>query len=406
MLLVSLLPAIGLVLSRAPTTSTFCARSPAPVLKASDFVANAVASASASVALVEPSSSADEAARGCALAVEVGSEVLLVTSSHALPADSESAVVALPADGFTERHTALIVGRVPNTDLAILELPEDVAPPLPVKSFGNSLELAEGDFVIACGDPTGSARGGASLGTVKSRGESFSMPSLGTDTEGKPNFGKPPPGTAEAAMEDAEAEAEVEAESRGEQPYLVTDAALVGGMSGGPLLTPEGDVIGLNTMVLSMGEAATRVYAVSAERIGRALEAFAARRELQSKMVRGARVWLLNDSYNKREVVQKVLSEAGLSAEASSIAMLSAHNTGRGVIGVYRKTEKANELRDLIGGLSTKFELPAPLMIEVEHCDLYIGDDAAAEEEEESAEEASPSAEAEAKDESLEAAEN
>ena len=52
-------------------------------------------------------------------------------------------------------------------------------------------------------------------------------------------------------------------------------------------------------------------------------------------------------------------------------------------------------------------ELPAPLMIEVEHCDLYIGDDAAAEEEEEeSAEEASPSAEAEAKDESLEAAEN
>ena len=82
-------------------------------------------------------------------------------------------------------------------------------------------------------------------------------------------------------------------------------------MSGGPLLNDAGEVVGLNTHIISAGDAATRVYAVSAERLRRALDAFGERRRLEQRMVPGARVVLRNDPFNKRAMVQRVLSSQG-----------------------------------------------------------------------------------------------
>ena len=65
---------------------------------------------------------------------------------------------------------------------------------------------------------------------------------------------------------------------------------------------------------------------MSAERCARAIDAMLERRSLGER-VKGARVVLFNDSINKRENVQAVLSKAGLSEAASSLAMLSAHKT-------------------------------------------------------------------------------
>ena len=64
-------------------------------------------------------------------------------------------------------------------------------------------------------------------------------------------------------MAEAEAELEAEALKRGEEPFLVADAALVDGASGGPMLDADGAVVGISTLVISAGEGSTRYYAVS-----------------------------------------------------------------------------------------------------------------------------------------------
>jgi len=154
-------------------------------------------------------------------------------------------------------------------------------------------------------------------------------------------------------MADAEAEAEAEAEARGEEPFLVADAALVDGASGGPLLDAGGAVVGINTLVFSAGEGSTRYYAVSARRCQRAVEVLVERRAL-GKEVQGVRVVLRNDGVNKRERVAVVLSEAGLSEQAASFAMLSAHKTGRGVIGFFETAEEAEALRQKLAAIDKR----------------------------------------------------
>ena len=93
--------------------------------------------------------------------------------------------------------------------------------------------------------------------------------------------------------------------------------------------------------------------------------------------VRGARVVLLNDSINKRENVQAVLGAAGLSEQASAIAMLSAHKTGRGVIGYFEDPEEAKKLVSEINRLGMLADgglgLPAALKVTCEECDFYKG---------------------------------
>jgi len=148
-------------------------------------------------------------------------------------------------------------------------------------------------------------------------------------------------------MAEAEAELEAEALKRGEEPFLVADAALVDGASGGPMLDADGAVVGISTLVISAGEGSTRYYAVSARRCLRAVEALVERRSL-GVQTDGVRVVLLNDGVNKRERVAAVLAEAGLSDQASSFAMLSAHKTGRGVIGVFETAEEAEALRQAL----------------------------------------------------------
>ena len=84
-------------------------------------------------------------------------------------------------------------------------------------------------------------------------------------------------------MVEAEAEAETEALRRGELPFLVTTAATAEGfMRGGPLLSDDGAVLGINTLVISApGESSsTTYYSVTAQRATRAIDAMLERRSL------------------------------------------------------------------------------------------------------------------------------
>jgi serine peptidase DegS len=130
----------------------------------------------------------------------------IVTNHHVI-ANADSIKVQL-ADGRVA--DASIVGRDPDTDLAVLHI--DLAP-LPVVSFGRSDRLRVGDVVLAIGDPIGLSQT-VTHGIVSATGRE----QLGI-----------------ATFED----------------FIQTDAAINFGNSGGALIDTSGALIGINTAIVA-----------------------------------------------------------------------------------------------------------------------------------------------------------
>ncbi len=104
---------------------------------------------------------------------------------------------------------AKVIGTDPKTDIALLKVePKD---PLEFVKFGDSDKMRVGDWVVAMGNPLGQGFS-VSAGIVSARNRALS----GTYDD-----------------------------------YLQTDAAINRGNSGGPLFDMDGDVIGVNTAILS-----------------------------------------------------------------------------------------------------------------------------------------------------------
>ncbi|MDG4648568.1 DegQ family serine endoprotease [Roseibacterium sp. SDUM158017] len=104
---------------------------------------------------------------------------------------------------------AEIIGTDPNTDIALLKIDADEA--LPFVPFGDSEAMRVGDWVMAMGNPLGQGFS-VSVGVVSARERALS----GTYDD-----------------------------------YIQTDAAINRGNSGGPLFNMSGEVIGVNTAILS-----------------------------------------------------------------------------------------------------------------------------------------------------------
>ncbi|WP_223425264.1 Do family serine endopeptidase [Tateyamaria pelophila] len=104
---------------------------------------------------------------------------------------------------------ATVIGTDPNTDIALLRVESEEA--LPFVSFGDSDTARVGDWVIAMGNPLGQGFS-VSAGIVSARNRALS----GTYDD-----------------------------------YIQTDAAINRGNSGGPLFNMDGEVIGVNTAILS-----------------------------------------------------------------------------------------------------------------------------------------------------------
>jgi serine protease Do len=130
----------------------------------------------------------------------------IVTNNHVIEGADEIDVNF--ADGTTLE--AKLVGTDPKTDLSVLK----VEPKAPLKAvkFGDSRKMRIGDWVMAVGNPFGLG-GTVTVGIISARGRNI-------------NAG----------------------------PYdnfIQTDAAINKGNSGGPLFNMEGDVIGVNTAIIS-----------------------------------------------------------------------------------------------------------------------------------------------------------
>ena len=136
----------------------------------------------------------------------INSNGTIVTNNHVVK-DAKTVTVTL-SDG--DNFPAKVIGTDPKTDLAVLKI--ETGKPLPYVELGDSKDVAAGQWVIAMGNPFG-------LGNTVTTGI---VSALGRDI--------------------------------GDGPYdrfIQTDAPINEGNSGGPLLNQEGQVIGVNTAILS-----------------------------------------------------------------------------------------------------------------------------------------------------------
>ncbi len=137
----------------------------------------------------------------------------ILTNNHVVEGASKI-VVSLYGEDSDQEYDARIVGRDPLTDSALIELTEKPNHTLPEVRFGDSAQILPGDFVMAIGNPFGLAHT-VSVGIISAVERPFPV-SEGRSTQ-----------------------------------VLQTDAAINPGNSGGPLLNLRGEVVGINTAIIS-----------------------------------------------------------------------------------------------------------------------------------------------------------
>ena len=131
----------------------------------------------------------------------------IVTNNHVVEDAVQIEVVNKDGDKFE----AELVGTDPDTDLAVIKVKE--AGKYPYVRFGNSHNLRKGDWVVALGNPFGFS-GTATAGILSADGRELGNDSPYTD-------------------------------------FLQIDAAINRGNSGGPTFDLHGNVVGVNTQILS-----------------------------------------------------------------------------------------------------------------------------------------------------------
>jgi len=136
----------------------------------------------------------------------IDAEGIIVTNNHVIGEANDITVV------FTDgsKLKAEIVGKDAKLDLAVLRVKPDR--PLKAVRFGDSEALRIGDWVLAIGNPFGLG-GSVSAGIVSANKRDIDSSAFGN--------------------------------------YIQTDAAINKGNSGGPLFNMNGEVIGINTAILS-----------------------------------------------------------------------------------------------------------------------------------------------------------
>ncbi|GAB4378417.1 MAG: HhoA/HhoB/HtrA family serine endopeptidase [Elainellaceae cyanobacterium] len=134
---------------------------------------------------------------------------LILTNTHVI--DGADRVSVVLKDG--RRFDGEVLGQDPATDVAVVKIE---ATDLPIVTVGNSDQLQPGEWAIAIGNPLG-LDNTVTAGIVSATGRS----------------------SAEIGVSDRRV------------GFIQTDAAINPGNSGGPLLNQQGEVIGMNTAIIS-----------------------------------------------------------------------------------------------------------------------------------------------------------
>jgi serine protease Do len=144
----------------------------------------------------------------------------ILTNNHVVENADEITVMLSSAKYEDEEGLqAKVIGRDKLTDSALIQLTETPKQPLPEVKFGDSTQIAPGDWVMAIGNPFQFSNT-VTVGVVSAVGRVSPElnPMAGRDLE-----------------------------------YIQTDAAINKGNSGGPLMNIRGEVVGVNTAIISPG---------------------------------------------------------------------------------------------------------------------------------------------------------
>ena len=138
---------------------------------------------------------------------------LILTNNHVV-AEATKIEIHFFGDDEDTAYEARVLGRDPLTDSALLELTEHPEGELSVAKFGDSEQMEPGDWVMAIGNPFGYGHT-VTVGVISAVARDYrAVPGRSLDV-------------------------------------LQTDAAINPGNSGGPLLNIRGEVIGINTAIVS-----------------------------------------------------------------------------------------------------------------------------------------------------------
>jgi serine protease Do len=148
-----------------------------------------------------------QADRSLGSGVIVDKQGYILTNNHVI---EQATKIQVQLNGDTTKYTAKVVGTDEDTDLAVIKI--DTKKDLPTAKLGNSDGVQVGDWVLAIGSPFGlQATVTAGIISAKDRG------GIGQQF----------------------------------QRFLQTDAAINPGNSGGPLVDLSGQVIGINTAIIT-----------------------------------------------------------------------------------------------------------------------------------------------------------
>ncbi|MEJ7927714.1 Do family serine endopeptidase [Sphingobium sp. AN641] len=141
----------------------------------------------------------------------ISADGYIVTNNHVVSAGAEGASVDSITVTMTNReeYPAKLVGRDPATDLAVLKISANK--PLPFVKFGDSTRARVGDWVVAIGNPfalSGTVTAGIISAVHRATGGTYDK-------------------------------------------FIQTDASINQGNSGGPMFDMRGNVIGINSQILS-----------------------------------------------------------------------------------------------------------------------------------------------------------
>jgi serine protease Do len=141
----------------------------------------------------------------------VDKEGHILTNRHVVEGADEISVTIGRRD-----YPAKLIGRDARTDVALLKIePRDG---LTVLAMGNSDQTEVGEWVMAIGNPFGLGGQSVTVGVVSYKGRAIPLGVQGTSVD-----------------------------------MIQTDAAINPGNSGGPLLNTRGEVIGINTLIITRG---------------------------------------------------------------------------------------------------------------------------------------------------------
>jgi len=146
---------------------------------------------------------------GAGSGVIIGSEGYIVTNNHVIE-DADNIEVVL---NDSRKFTAKVIGRDPNTDIALVKID---AKDLPYLTWGNSESLKLGEWVLAVGNPF-NLTSTVTAGIVSAKSRSIGIMS-------------------------------------GQMPlesFIQTDAAVNPGNSGGALVNASGELVGINAAIAS-----------------------------------------------------------------------------------------------------------------------------------------------------------